>query len=236
MVYRLAMTVGTPHTSQKPPVAVFLAATVILFFLSLSTADSIGFVPDYIDGSTSLTTGSIATDVELTNLPELGEEVAEPATVVASSVKVQLPTRLKIPAIELDLPVQNPSTKDIEALDVLLQKGPVRYVDSAKLGEKGNAIIFGHSSHLPIVRNQMYKAFNRIPELEAGDSITVTGTDGTVYLYKVTSIKTVNAADTSIDMSTELGTRLTIVTCDTLTSKSSRFVLEAEFVSTQEII
>src|SRR3989344_854839 len=228
MVYYLQMTVGTPDTSQKPPFAVFLAATVMLFFLSLSTADSIGFVPDYIDGT--------ATDVELTNLPELGEEVAEPATEVATPVKVQLPTRLKIPAIGLDLPVQNPSTKDIEALDVLLQKGPARYVDSAKLGEKGNAIIFGHSSHLPIVRNQMYKAFNRIPELEAGDSITVTGTDGTMYLYKVTSIKKVNAADTSIDMSVDLGTRLTIVTCDTLTSKSSRFVLEAEFIGIQEII
>src|SRR3989338_3431412 len=113
MVYYLQMTVGTPDTSQKPPVAVFLAATVMLFFLSLSTADSIGFVPDYIDGSTSLTTGSIAKDVELTNLSQHGEEVAETTTEIATPMKVQLPTRLKFPAIELDLPVQNPSTKDI---------------------------------------------------------------------------------------------------------------------------
>src|SRR3989344_8515281 len=106
MVYYLQMTVGTPDTSQKPPFAVFLAATVMLFFLSLSTAVSIGFVPDYVDGT--------ATDVELTNFPELGEEVAEPTTVVATPVKVQLPSRLKIPATQPHLPVQNPSTKDMQ--------------------------------------------------------------------------------------------------------------------------
>ena len=57
-----------------------------------------------------------------------------------------------------------------------------------------------------------------------------------MYTYAVTSVNKVNAEDTRIDMSQELGTRLTIVTCDTLTSKSSRFVLEAELIGSMETI
>ena len=38
--------------------------------------------------------------------------------------------------------------------------------------------------------------------------------------------------DTTIDLSVSLGTKLTLVTCDTLTGKSARFVLTADFVGT----
>jgi sortase (surface protein transpeptidase) len=128
--------------------------------------------------------------------------------------------------------VQNPTTKDLGALDALLTSGPARYVDSAKLGEAGTMIIFAHSSHLPIVHNKMYQAFNKIPDLKAGDSITLTGEDGVRYLYSVSRVYKADAESTSIDMSPSLGTRLVLVTCDTLTGKSARFVLEASLVGT----
>lgn len=225
------------HTKddQKPPFAVFIALTVFIFFCALSVADSVGFVPYYIDGSapSSLTTGGTAprsapTDpsLTLTDLPSLGR----PAQAHAPTGIVALPTRITIPAIELDLPVQNPTTRDIAALDVLLQSGPARYVDSAHLGERGNVLIFAHSSHLPIVHNQMFRAFNRIPELSAGDSITVVGDDGRSYVYRVTAVRKANADDEIIDLSPSIGAKLTLVTCDTLTSKSSRFILEADLV------
>ncbi len=207
--------------AQKPPKPVFLATSVIIFFLSLSAADSVGFVPCSLDGTCSAGTDSVA----LSNLPQLGEAVAAPAP-VASGV---LPERLIIPSLDLDLPVQNPDTRDISALDRLLEKGPVRYVDSAKLGIPGNVLIFAHSSHLPIVHNQMYRAFNRIPELKAGDSITVEA-GGNAYLYSVVSVRTADVDDAVIDLSPTIGTKLTLVTCDTLTGKSARYILEANFV------
>lgn len=142
-----------------------------------------------------------------------------------------MPERIVIPAIGLDLNVQNPSTRDIAALDVFLKNGPVRYVDSAKLGEKGNVLIFAHSSRLPVVRNQMFRAFNRVYELSAGDTITVTG-GGKSYVYSVLSVRSGNAGDELIDLSPKQGTRLTLVTCDTLTSKESRWILEAELIGT----
>jgi len=193
-----------------------------MFFLTLSAADSVGFVPYYIDGSPSRDER-----VALSNLPELGSEstIAENEPAVPTA----LPERIVIPSIDLDLPVSNPATRDIETLDGYLKSGPVRYVDSAKAGEKGNVLIFAHTSNLPVVRNQMYRAFNRVPELSPGDMITIMG-DGKSYLYIVKSVRRGNANDEIIDLSTKNGTRLTLVTCDTLTSKDSRWILDAEFV------
>ena len=140
-----------------------------------------------------------------------------------------LPGRIVIPAIGLDLPISNPATRDLASLDAILQKGPARYVDSAKLGEKGNVLIFAHSSRLPVVHNQMYRAFNDISELSPGDTITITG-EGKSYLYTVKSVRRGNASDEIIDLSPKNGTSLTLVTCDTLTSKDSRWILDAEFL------
>ncbi len=230
------------NNPKRPPFAVYLASTVILFVLTLSVADSLGLVPDYIDGTASekvalnetadlpAQTGSLP----ISNLPELGPEpvrqVAE--TPAPTSAQTAKPTKIIIPAIGMNLPVQNPTTRDLAALDALLQKGPARYVDSAQLGQRGNVIIFAHSSNLPVVHNQMYKAFNRVPELTAGDTITIVGDDGQKYLYSVLSVRKANASDATIDLSPRIGTKLTLVTCDTLTSKDARFILEADFIGT----
>ena len=96
-------------------------------------------------------------------------------------------------------------------------------------------IIFAHSSHLPVVHNQMYKAFNRVPELTQGDTITIVGDDGQKYLYSVTSVRKADVSDATIDLSPSHGTKLTLVTCDTLTGKSARFILEADFIGTVAI-
>lgn len=220
---------GSGHTkthtesSQKPPFTVFVAATIVIFFLMLSAADSIGFVPDYIDGTASAQT--VEDTIDISSAP------AAFASATTTSVTT-LPTRIVIPEVAIDLAIQNPTTKDLDALDALLVNGPARYVDSARLGEVGTMIVFAHSSHLPIVHNKMYQAFNKIPDLKAGDSITLTGSDGTRYLYSVTKVYKADATNTSIDMSPSLGTRLVLVTCDTLTGKSARYVLEAQLVGT----
>ena len=215
------MTSHISYTNNpKPPKQVFFAAVVMIFFSALSAADSIGFVPYYVDGTESARTNEVA----LSNLPELGEEI----TLSPESV---LPERIKISAIDLDLSLQNIESRDLEVLDAALKKGPIRYVDSARLGEKGNILIFGHSSRLPIVRNLMYKAFNRVSELYAGDSITIEG-GGKAYLYSVTSIRSADASEAIIDLSQKQGTKLTLETCDTLTGKSARYILEADFVGT----
>jgi LPXTG-site transpeptidase (sortase) family protein len=229
-----SMTTKQSHkTTQKPPVPVFLSAIVLLFFCTLSTADSIGFVPDYIDGSSPVTTSGTSTTgndaVALSSLPQLGETTPA-ATQTASPSGIE-PTRLIISSVGIDLPVQNPSTTDVNTLDNLLKNGPAHYINSADLGQAGNLIIFAHSSHLPIVVNKMFQAFNKIPDLNAGDSITIVGSDGKNYLYSVVSVVKADVNNgTTIDTSPTHGTNLTLVTCDTLTGVSARFVLTATFV------
>ena len=201
---------------QKPPFGVFLSAAIVIFFLALLAADSVGFVPSYIDDiNPAGNYGKIA----LSNLPQLGEEQSPAA----------LPERIAISAIGMDLPLQNPATKDIDALTEVLKAGPARYVDSARLGEKGNMLLFGHSSQLPIVRNRMYKAFNNISDLREGDSISVYG-GGNEYIYSVKSVREGDAKKDVIDLSREKGARLTLVTCNTFGEKSARWIVEAEFI------
>lgn len=198
-----------------------LAASSLFFVTGLSAAHSVGLVPYYVDGTAPRV-------VSVESLPELGEDVGVSAPRPDAPVA---PERITIPSIELDLLVQNIESRDLSVLDEALKDGPVRHMDSALLGEKGNMLIFGHSSHLPVVKNQMYKAFNRVPELSAGDLIKVFG-QGREFHYAVVSIRQVKAdsPEAVIDLS-PTGRLLTIVTCDTLTGKSARFVLEAELVS-----
>src|SRR3989338_500001 len=246
----------TPDTkvssNKKPPVGIFLATVFVVFILTLSAADSVGFVPNYIDGSTSFDsaqdktlTTSVTDTVSLADLPQLGGLRSIEAIVAEVAQQVSLPERIVISAISMDLPIQNHATKDIDALTEVLKNGPARYVDSAKLGEKGNMLVFGHSSQLPIVRNQMYKAFNNISKLNTGDTITVYGGPsprqsglqprdggGEAYVYSVVSVREGDADEDVIDLSRAKGTRLTLVTCNTLGEKSARWIVEAEFIGT----
>lgn len=232
------------NQAQKgPPAPVFVATTIVIFFLSLSAAESVGFVPCYVDGTEctanvparSISVGPFDANrevVALSELPELGPSTDSMNSPQAGSGLVSgvEPERIVISEVNIDLPVQNPQTRDIPTLDVYLKKGPVRYVDSAKLGEKGNVLIFAHTSHLPVVKNQMYKAFNRVPDLQAGDSITLEG-EGKTYLYTVRSLRKADAEEAIIDLSPTQGRKLTLVTCNTLAGKGARFILEADFVA-----
>lgn len=212
-----------PEYNVFPRFGALLAASGLFFVTGLSAAHSVGFVPYYIDGSAPRT-------ISVQTLPELGEEIR--AFSETPSATPVAPERVVIPAIDLDLSVQNIESRDLAVLDEALKDGPVRHMDSAKLGEKGNVFIFGHSSRLPVVRNEMYKAFNRVPELSEGDLIKVFG-GGREFHYRVKDIRSIEVTDPEavlIDNSRE-GKRLTIVTCDNLTGKSARFVLEAELVS-----
>ncbi|HTR18985.1 MAG TPA: sortase [Candidatus Paceibacterota bacterium] len=206
--------------NSKPPAAVFLATSVVMFALTLSAADSVGFVPCQIDNTCN------DPSVALSSLPQLGDTSVSDSTSAGT-----LPAEIKIPSVGIDLPVQNPSTTDVDALDALLNKGPARYVSSAELGVQGNVLIFAHSSHLPIVTNKMFQAFNQIPNVDPGASIEIDGQNGKAYLYSVDSVvKADTQTGASIDLSPTQGQKLTLVTCDTLTGTSARFILTAHFV------
>ncbi|OYV27545.1 MAG: hypothetical protein B7W98_01560, partial [Parcubacteria group bacterium 20-58-5] len=130
--------------------------------------------------------------------------------------------------------IANPTTTDANVLDEYLLKGAVRYPTSARLGETGNVVLFGHSSYLPVVGNQAYKTFDGIQKLVAGDVVTVSSA-GTAYMYRVRSMEKESAASNAGIALDVTGRVLTLVTCNSFATKSDRFIVTADFVESHSI-
>src|SRR3989344_8102858 len=196
----------------------FLGLFVLLFLVSIIVLGLLDLLP------------STKSDLVL-GLPETRTMSGTEASVVASTpvISVELPTKIEIPAINLSVAITNPITTDIAILDQALLKGAVRYPTSAKLGEVGNVVLFGHSSYLPVVGNQAYKAFNNIKKLVEGDTIVVYSSS-TVYTYRVRTVEKKVATDDGIPLSTT-DRVLTLTTCNSFGNpKENRFVVTADFV------
>jgi LPXTG-site transpeptidase (sortase) family protein len=140
----------------------------------------------------------------------------------------ELPTRVIAPAIDLDVRINNPTDTSITVLDEALLTGAVRYPTSAFLGQKGTVLLFGHSSYLPVVRNQNYKAFSGIQNLEEGDVIQVYAGERE-YRYAVTSVKLMSAENDVVELPAD-GHHLALVTCNSFGLKSDRFVVRAQLI------
>lgn len=200
----------------------FLGVFVIVFFGSLLTLAQLDLLPQPSPAPT-------APQVVFSASPL----VAGGADASSATAQSELPTSITIPAIQLAVNIANPETTDISALDALLLKGAVRYPTSAKLGETGNVVLFGHSSYLPIVFNQAYKTFDGIQKLVPGDVITVYSSDK-AYTYRVRNVSKESANDAAIPLSVT-GRVLTLSTCDSFGAKTDRFVVVADFVESHPL-
>lgn len=190
------------------PVA-FGAAFLVLFALSVVFLSAVGATPDPAASDASNGTG-----------PQSGESV--------TISNPENPVRIVATSIGLDANVENPVSTDIDALDEALKQGAVHYPTSAPVGVDGTVLIFGHSSYLPVVYHQYYKTFDGIQNLKTGATVSVySGT--TEYRYSVTGVRVASATDDVIELPSE-GKHLTLVTCDSFSAKTNRFVVTADFV------
>ncbi len=147
-----------------------------------------------------------------------------------SVVQGDLPTRIIIDKIGVNIAVRNPASSSTQVLDDELLRGAVRYPGSGTIGH-GNMFLFGHSTGIKIVNNQAYKAFNHLKDLKAGDSIKVlSGTK--VYLYKVNTVKLADSDKVVVDIASTKN-MLTLSTCNVFGEKQERFIVEATFVGAQ---
>jgi len=198
----------------------FLVLSFCAFFLSVGVLGKLDLLPQ-------------AVPVEAYS-PEV---VVSANKVVATSTPVVIvseqPTKIEIPAINLSATVSNPTSTVISTLDEELLKGAVRYPTSALLGETGNVVLFGHSSYLPVVINQSYKAFNDIQKLTAGDTVIVYSL-GTAYTYAVRTVEKESTNTAGIPLKVD-GRVLTLSTCDSFGTKTDRFVVTADFVESHSI-
>lgn len=192
----------------------FAAAFVVIFIVTTLFLMSVGATPNPIHPS-------VRTE------PVAGTETNVPTN-------PQAPVRITARDINLDVSIENPSSVDIKVLDDALLRGAVRYPTSALLGVDGTVLLFGHSSYLPVVRNQAFKAFDDIQKLKTGAIVSVYSSDMR-YDYSVVQVKVADANEDSIELD-PVGKHLTLVTCDSFASKSNRFVVVADFVGAYSLV
>jgi sortase A len=123
------------------------------------------------------------------------------------------PTRLVIPAIDIDVPV-------VEGVDwEQLKKGAGHLIGSANPGERGNCFIAGH--------NDIYgEIFRYLEELKVGDEILVYA-GKQAHRYTVRATRIVEPDDVSV-MATTSTPVLTLLTCYPYMIDSHRLVVIAE--------
>ena len=204
-----------------------------VFFLVALVTYAILFALDfYPEPKTADETKEAVSEVEAV------ETISEPKAVAVSepvspknSIPVgdELPARIVIPKSDTDVAVLNPESLDMNDLDTALLDGVVRHPQSADFADKGNILIFGHSSYLPTVFNKNFQAFNGVQDLLWGDEITLMSEDGIEYTYRVNRVYKVKASETIIDNDRGKA-KLTIVTCNSFGSKDDRYIVEAILV------
>lgn len=93
--------------------------------------------------------------------------------------------------------------------------------------------IFGHSSHLQVVNNQNFRAFNNLEKVKEGDIVRVESTDR-VNLYRVRSVELESADEGLVELSNR-NRMLTLATCNSFGEPSDRFVVKADFIKSVEL-
>lgn len=170
----------------------------------------------------------MSTTTGFLGLVDMLPEGVSPVVESVAASEVADPTRVVVERIGVDVEVLNPQSRDIAVLDEALKEGVVRYPGSGKLGEDKNVFLFGHSSYLPTIYNTNYRAFNKLGDLVPGDIVRVQG-GGKEHLYRVYSVKLIEAEDALVDLSGNKA-KLTLSTCNSFGEPGERFVVEAEFV------
>lgn len=128
--------------------------------------------------------------------------------------------------IEVSAPVIWDVQNDNDIVLRNLQHGVAQLKGTAHPGENGNVFIVGHSSNLPWASGDYKQIFALLPNLEIGDTITVTY-HNTAFEYRVVEKKVVMPDDSSVLNNTG-DTRLTLMTCVPIGTNLKREIIIAK--------
>ncbi|MEK4528849.1 class D sortase [Paenibacillus sp. FSL H8-0104] len=122
---------------------------------------------------------------------------------------------LSIDKIDVRLPILEGAT------EANMKVAATHLVETTRIGNKGNAAIAAHRAY------KKGRLFNRLGELQIGDSMEVTLADRTIIQYKVDQISVVEPTDLSVLEDPGLGQVLTLITCDPLVNPTHRLIVRA---------
>jgi sortase A len=137
-----------------------------------------------------------------------------PETVVVEN-RAELPAKINIPDLKIDLVVEEGFIQN--GIWQISEKGASHLNTSARPGEGGNIIIYGHNKKV---------IFGSLPFAQIGTKIIITDKNGKIYNYEVTDKLRVNPSRVDLLYPTD-SEQLTIYTC-TGPFDSQRFVIKAK--------
>lgn len=153
--------------------------------------------------------------------------ISDPGSTVAGK-----DPKIIIPKINVEIPVvyDEPSIAE-DKVQKALERGVLHYATTPNPGEKGNAVIFGHSSN-NILNSGKYKfAFVLLSRLENGDTFMLEK-DGTRYVYKVYEKRVVSPKEVSVlNAGKDKTATATLITCDPPGTTINRLVVIGEQIS-----
>lgn len=164
--------------------------------------------------------------------PALTEETGDftPLThdeVLGPPLSFETPAHIRIPAITVDEEVREGSDNEGE-LNAIMALGPIHLTHTGFPGWPGNCVISGH-------RTTKTRPFNRLDELEAGDSIFIQNPRGT-YEYRVNEVFYIDPVE---NVTLQTGDPiLTLTTCAPEGDATQRLVVRAsleDFVPVEEM-
>lgn len=138
---------------------------------------------------------------------------------------------IKIKKIGVVAPIIWSLNSDEDAIEVDLKRGVVRYPDTGIPGQRGNAVISGHSSNYAWAQGNYNFIFKDLNNLVPGDEIIVRTTQKNnksfEYVYKVTT-KNVVVANDPVIFEENGKPIITLVTCWPLRTTWKRLIIKAE--------
>lgn len=154
-----------------------------------------------------------------------------PIIIDPSTAAVSPEPKIIIPKINVEIPVvYDESSVEEKPLQKALERGVVHYGTTPSPGEKGNAVIFGHSSNNILNQGKYKFAFVLLSRLEEGDTFYL-NKDGTRYAYKVYSKKIVKPDQVSVLGDVGKPATASLITCDPPGTSLNRLVVIGEQVS-----
>lgn len=145
--------------------------------------------------------------------------------------KSQKRANIVITSFKISIPKLNIKNAVVSTVDNDLSKHLVNYPGTSVPPEKGNAVIFGHSTLPQLFNKNDYKTiFTDIYTLTPGDEIVV-NVLGNVYKYKIESVIVVDPENTSVLEQNYSDSFLTLVTCTPPGTIWKRLVIKARIES-----
>ncbi len=136
-----------------------------------------------------------------------------------------------IPKINVEIPVvyDEPSIEE-KAVQDALERGVVHYATTPSPGQRGNVVVFGHSSNNIFNQGRYKFAFVLLSRLEVGDTFYLTK-DGNRYAYRIYEKKIVKPTAVEVLGQTDKPDTATLITCDPPGTTLNRLVVIGEQIS-----